>query len=379
MFTINCEPGGRLLSKYRAAVIGLGWMGMLYDLRPGQGRGSYNVDDIDRPTPELEIHRKFHYHNLHLVYGHTPTSYAEALSDRPEVDLVSGCDRDTKRLKIYQERYGVKNVYTDAQEMLQKEDLDIVAIATNTKGRSDLTCLAVENGVKAIATDKPMAHTLGEADRMVKACANAGVPLLCGATTTNHPSFAIARQLIRDGVIGNIISMDVNQVLAQHQNWSYFLDSNPSWVIGVGGSPRRETGSDEFLGQGMMVTDEGLVVHFRHGASQLRITGTGGEIVRGGSAEWTLSQDVKTSGRVSRVQVPWPKPVVGMHNRVVHGFSDLIDCLEGRLDEPKNSGRRVAAALEVEIGLNLSTSLGSIRVDLPLEDRSMGLNYDWFR
>jgi hypothetical protein len=56
-----------------------------------------------------------------------------------------------------------------------------------------------------------------------------------------------------------------------------------------------------------------------------------------------------------------------------------MDCLAGKLDEPKNSGRRVAMALEVEIALKLSSSRGGVRVNLPLEDRSLGLNYDWFR
>ena len=53
--------------------------------------------------------------------------------------------------------------------------------------------------------------------------------------------------------------------------------------------------------------------------------------------------------------------------------------MEGRLDEPKNSGRRVAGALEVEVALKLSSRRGGERVDLPLNDRSLGLNYDWFR
>ena len=46
---------------YRGAIIGLGWMGMLYDL--AQRMGEWHVDDIDRPTPELDIHRRFPYHS----------------------------------------------------------------------------------------------------------------------------------------------------------------------------------------------------------------------------------------------------------------------------------------------------------------------------
>ena len=63
----------------------------------------------------------------------------------------------------------------------------------------------------------------------------------------------------------------------------------------------------------------------------------------------------------------------------IYGLADVIDCMEGRLDEPKNSGRRVAVAIEVEIALKQSSARGGARVDLPLADRSLGLNYDWFR
>ena len=112
----------------------------------------------------------------------------------PEIDLVAGADRDGKRLKAFGERYGEVALYTDAAEMLHTEALDIVAIATNTKGRADLTCLAVDCSVKGITTEKPMAHTLEEADRMVKTCASAGVPLCCGAIPVNHPSYAKAKE-----------------------------------------------------------------------------------------------------------------------------------------------------------------------------------------
>ena len=49
------------------------------------------------------------------------------------------------------------------------------------------------------------------------------------------------------------------------------------------------------------------------------------------------------------------------------------------MDEPKNSGRRVAFAFETEIALKESAKRNGAKVDLPLQDRTLGLNYDWFR
>ena len=77
-------------------------MGLLYDLanRLPYRLGIDTADDIDKPTPQLDVHRRFHLYEPHLPPG-TPTSSSEALHDRSEIDLVAGCDRDKKRLQAF--------------------------------------------------------------------------------------------------------------------------------------------------------------------------------------------------------------------------------------------------------------------------------------
>lgn len=374
-------------AKYRAGVLGLGWMGVLYDMGKRDYEnivGSYKAPKYDlesrsRPTPDwLDVHKKYHYHEHPGKEGLVNT-YAEALWDRPEVDLVAGADRDEKRLAMFGERYGIKALYTDALEMYRKEKLDILAIATNTKGRSFLTVKAVEAGIKGIFVDKPMVFTLKEADDMVNACAAAGVPLVGGATTASHPSFGKAKELITSGAIGKITSIEARvPVMAQHQDWSYFVDSELAWVSGTGDKPRRARGSTEFMGQGIIVAKDGTVVHIRDGAPAVKLSGSKGEIVFD-NKQWRLWQDIETpSGIKGRAEVPWPNPQFGSM-RTPWCLDDLIASMEGRMDEPKNSGRRVLMALEAELGFKQSSARGGERVELPLKDRSLGLTYDWFR
>ena len=215
---------------------------------------------------------------------------------------------------------------------------------------------------------------------MVRACAEAGVPLVGGATSVSHPSFGKAKELVQGGAIGEILSIEARvPVLSQHQDWSYFLESDPVWVCGTGDGPRRESGSTEFTGQGMVVCRDGRVVHIRDGAPAVRISGSKGEISFERN-QWRLWQEVETvTGQTGRVEMPWPEPQFLLSYRTVYCLDDLIACMEGRLDEPKNSGRRVAVALEVEIALKQSSARGGERVEFPLEDRSLGLTYDWFR
>ena len=372
--------------KYRAGVIGLGWMGFLYDLgkrdyeRIGGSHKNpiYDVESADRPLPDgLDINRTFHLYD-HPGREGLGSSYAAALSDRPEVELVAGADRDPRRRAMFGERFGIGALYADALEMLDEERMDIVAIATNTKGRSALTVAAVAAGVRGVLVDKPMVFSLAEADAMVGACAEAGVPLVGGATSVSHPSFARAKSLVEEGAIGKVRSLEARvPVFAQHQDWSYFLTSDPIWVCGTGDQPRRERGSTEFMGQGMIACSDGTVVHIRAGAPEVRISGSQGEMAFEYN-QWRLYQDVETPA-AGRVEMPWPAPQFLSGMRTVYCLDDLIDCMEGRLDEPKNSGRRVAVALEVELGLKLSSAQGGERVELPLADRSLALTYDWFR
>lgn len=372
--------------KYRAGVVGLGWMGLLYDLggRDYENIGGshhdpiYDVESSDRPLPDwLDAKRTFHFHD-HPGREGLAASYAAALFDRPAVELVAGADRDPQRLALYAERYGVAGLYADAVEMFEREQLDIVAIATNTKGRSQLAVAAVKAGVKGILVDKPMVFTLAEADAMVAACAAANVPLVGGATSASHPSFARAKELVAGGAIGAVKSLEARvPLLAQHQDWSYFLDSDPVWVCGIGDQERRERGSSEFLGQGMIVCRDGTVVHIRAGAPEVRISGSKGEISFADN-RWRIWQQVETPAP-GWAEMPWPAPQFAPDHRTVYCLDDLIVCMEGRLHEPKNSGRRVALALEVELAMKLSSARGGERVELPLADRSLGLTYDWFR
>ena len=221
---------------------------------------------------------------------------------------------------------------------------------------------------------------------MVKACADAGAPLSCGAITTTHPSFERAKHLVTSGEIGDVISIEAGGPTAQHQNWSYFLDSPPAWVIGTNDPPRAESGSDEFQGQGH-VGRAG-----RHGRALPK--GRAGRADCGDHRRAWLLPRTRRSVGLAAVQ---GRPVAGRGgSQAAHGdavrrpaipapygaiysLNDVMRCIAGEMDEPKNSGRRVAVALEVEVALKLSSDMGGVRVDLPLEDRSLGLNYDWFR
>ena len=59
-----------------------------------------------------------------------PYSHAAGVVACDRTDLVTVSDVDGDKSEAIRERYGARTSYTDCREMIEKEDLDIVCIAT---------------------------------------------------------------------------------------------------------------------------------------------------------------------------------------------------------------------------------------------------------
>ncbi|TGR92508.1 Gfo/Idh/MocA family oxidoreductase, partial [bacterium M00.F.Ca.ET.191.01.1.1] len=91
--------------------------------------------------------------------------------------IVAICDRDPDRLRIVGDQFGIARRYSDAAALFANETLDFVDIATSVGSHRPLVEMAAANRVPVIC-QKPFAPTLADAKAMVKACADASVPLM---------------------------------------------------------------------------------------------------------------------------------------------------------------------------------------------------------
>ena len=73
-----------------------------------------------------------------------------------EIELVGICDLNEEALKQTAEKFGIPNTFTDAGEMLEKLQPDIVSICTPTLTHVPLVKLALEAGANVIC-EKPLA------------------------------------------------------------------------------------------------------------------------------------------------------------------------------------------------------------------------------
>ena len=130
-------------------------------------------------------------------------NHLRSFADHPEAVPAAICDVDESRLAQYAEEYGVKETYTDANEMFAKAGLDAVSIAVPNAYHAPLTIQAFEHGLHVLC-EKPMAMTVAEAESMNAAAQKAGKTMMINFSFRfSEMSYALKEQ-VEAGVVGDI-------------------------------------------------------------------------------------------------------------------------------------------------------------------------------
>jgi len=122
----------------------------------------------------------------------------------PTVRLV-GVDPSAENLASFGRAFGLdaEDLYPSTEAMYAAIAPDFVSVCTWPGLHAGLVIEAARQGVRGIVCEKPMASDVGEIRRMVEACAGAGVRLAIVHQRRYDPKFQAARELIRDGAIGD--------------------------------------------------------------------------------------------------------------------------------------------------------------------------------
>tara|TARA_B100002003_G_C14099267_1_gene528684 strand:- start:44 stop:1027 length:984 start_codon:yes stop_codon:yes gene_type:complete len=104
-------------------------------------------------------------------------THVKAYKQNPHVDLKSVSDVDQQRLNQFAENWEVENRYTDYEEMLKNEMIDILSICTKPVNRFEMIRKAVDTGVRLIFCEKPLADSLDEGQKIIDYCYSNNVKL----------------------------------------------------------------------------------------------------------------------------------------------------------------------------------------------------------
>ena len=118
-----------------------------------------------------------------------------------EVRLRTICGRDARALKKSAAQFGWEQCQTDWRAVVDDPAIDVIDITTPNDSHCKIALAAAAAG-KAILCEKPLAHSLGDAKRMVDAVRKARVVNMVCHNYRRVPALALARQMIADGALG---------------------------------------------------------------------------------------------------------------------------------------------------------------------------------
>ncbi|GAA2723974.1 Gfo/Idh/MocA family protein [Cellulomonas aerilata] len=139
--------------------------------------------------------------------GYWGPNLARNFRSCPDWDLVAVCDLDADRARRVVGPRSTVDIMTSTQELLARDDVDAVAVATPARTHAALGLAALEAG-KHVLVEKPLADHGAAARRLVTRAAELGRVLMVDHTFCYTPPVLKIRELIADGSLGDIHFVD---------------------------------------------------------------------------------------------------------------------------------------------------------------------------
>ena len=311
--------------------------------------------------------------------GGMSKNHAKAYTENPRTTLVAAMDINKDSAAKLSQDFSIPAVYTDYNELLEKEDLDIVSIVTWQGVRAEITIAAAEAGVKGILGEKPMASCLGEADDMIETCEKHGAKLVIGHQGRFSPKSVEIRRLIRDGAIGQptllhgrskpnagLLNIGTHVI----DGWRYQLsDPETLWVIGqisrTTDKWERRTLCED-LCMGLICFEGGARGIYESDLPEPTISGTA---IHGTSGQIRNDADGRLVIQTDESK-GWTEIQAAPEES--NQFQELIDWMEGKIADHRSSGRQARYTMEIMMAIYESLRIKNV-VNMPLETKESPL------
>lgn len=119
----------------------------------------------------------------------------------PQAHVAAICDINPQRLAKIADQYQVTGRYTSAEEMMVREELDIVSVATPNKFHKPQTIMALEKGCHVLC-EKPMALNAAEAEEMLAVARRVDCRIMIDFSWRFTPASWALKQFVDSGELG---------------------------------------------------------------------------------------------------------------------------------------------------------------------------------
>jgi len=135
-------------------------------------------------------------------------------------EVVAGCDLNEKTVNSFCDTYGVPHRFTDARDLIESGEVDVIVLLTPPDARGEIIFPAAEKGIHLLV-EKPFAENLDDAVSFVEAAERGGAILAVSQQFRFMPEATAAKEIITSGEIGDVsyISHDHYQNRTRTRGW----------------------------------------------------------------------------------------------------------------------------------------------------------------
>lgn len=127
----------------------------------------------------------------------------------PGVPVIALAGLEPDRLSELKERYRVPHTYRDYQELLAREDVDAISICVPNHLHAPIALAALERG-KHVLSEKPLARSAAEAERMIRAAEQADRALHVVFNHRYRGDVQLLKRYLDEGQLGRIYQLEAS-------------------------------------------------------------------------------------------------------------------------------------------------------------------------
>ncbi len=282
--------------------------------------------------------RKWRVAILGLGHWYSAYNLARALRECPAAELVAVAWHNCAQLDEFTSNFRIPG-YADYGEMLKREEIDLVHLATSVSEMADCAILAARAG-KHMVLGKPMAMTMEQADQMVEAVEAYGVKCVAFQGTKRLRSGALKAR-IDAGEIGEIIAMHQTARWSIAEDW--YRSGSPGWF-----ADPRQTPGGAFIDEGIYWIDQ---LRWLAGSEVIQVDAKMANLVHRDIEveDWGMATLTFANGIIATLEAAWtinsprltgpsPKQNCVLRSEIIGSRGEIIE------DGLRSPGRAVLAA-----------------------------------
>lgn len=144
-----------------------------------------------------------------LGCGRIARKFAQDLKHVADAELVAAGARSYDTAKVFAEEFSVKHIHGSYLELVTNPEVDVIYVATPHAFHHEHAMLCIENGI-AVLCEKAFALNSRQAKEMIDLARKKKVFLMEALWTKFVPHFQKVMQMISEGTLGDLQSVNVN-------------------------------------------------------------------------------------------------------------------------------------------------------------------------